>query len=530
MLKIKKYFKCLKFCKYKSFLIFSIILMILCLFNNSYIILNSSKIIDNIGTDNINKYLKISLGLFLINVVLNFLISYINKFNFIKTKLSLTNRFLINWLNLSQSERNKFQTGEVNVIIEKDINEISTIATSSLIDIIRLALGSIINIILIGNINLFLLPIIIIFTIINFFKIQKKIYSDKDALEKQNEESLKLLNSCLIGMYERYDYLKIYNLYDWSKKEILNKLKDNYDLREKENTLSTLASRLAYLPGWICEFLFYIIGGILVVKGYLSIGLLFASITFITQIMLSTQQFNLKLSSIGISLNSYERVKSFINNKIDIFSKKILNEEVLNVENLNFNYSLGSNVISNLSFKIPLKGLLLINGKNGSGKSTLINLILGLEKPTNGIIKLGNIASNDFTLSFIYENFSCSFQDVYLFGGTSKENIIFENEYNIEKLDEILNEKFFSEVKNINIKQNGEGASGGEKKRISFARSLYKESRILILDEIDSGLDKEGFDELIHIINKIKKDKLIIIISHNNIEKFKDIIDYIINL
>jgi len=530
MVKIKRYFDCLKFCKYKSFLLFSIILVIFCLINNSYLIINSSKIIDNIGNSNINKYLRISLLLFLINILINFLISYINKINFIKTKMFITNKFLIYWLNLSQSGRNKLQTGEINVIIEKDINEISTIATTSLSDVIRLVFGSLINIILIGSINLFLLPIIIIFTIINFVKIQKKIYSKKDILEKQNEESLKVLNTCLIGMYERYDFLKIYNLYDWSKKEILDKLKTNYDLREKENTLSTLASRLAYLPGWICEFLFYIVGGILVIKGYLSIGLLFASLTFITQIMLSSQQFNLKLSSIGISLNSYERINFFIHNKINIFSNEILNEEILCAENLVFNYPLGSNVISNLNFKIPLNGLLLINGKNGCGKSTLINLILGLEKPTSGIIKLGNIDSNDFTLNFIYKNFSCSFQKVYLFNGTSKENIIFEKEYNIERLQQIFNEKLFKEVEDINIKPNGEGASGGEKKRISFARSLYKESKIIVLDEIDSGLDNDGFTELIKIINKIKKNKLIILVSHNDIEKFKDIVDYTINL
>lgn len=530
MLKIKKYFICLKLCRYKSLLLLSIILMIMSIINNSYLIINSSKIIDNIGTDNINKYLRISLALFIFNVLLIFFINYINNFNHIKTKSFITNNFLINWLNLSESKRNKYQTGEVNTMIEKDINEISSIATTSLIDIVRLVFSSLINIILIGNIHLLLLPIIIIFTIINFLKVQKRLHLKKDVLEKENEESLKELNTCLLGMYERYDYLKIYNLYDWSKREILAKVNNTYNLREKENILSTLSSRLTYLPGWICEFLFYIIGGILVIKGLISVGLLFASITFITQIMLSTQNLNLKLSNIGISLNSYERIAAFILNKFDRTCGKTLNEENISIENLNFKYDSGLNVISNLNFKSPLKGVLMINGKNGSGKSTLVNLILGLEKPTNGKIEIGSIDSKDFTLDFIYENFACSFQNVYLHSGSSRENIVFDNEYNIKKLDELLNEKFFSRIDNITIKPNGEGSSGGEKKRISFARTLYKKSKILILDEIDSGVDKEGFSELLYLIKKIKKDKLVIIISHNNIDYFSNVVDYIISL
>lgn len=530
MLKVKKYFECIKYCKCKLLLLISITLIIISIVNNSFLIINSSKIIDSIGTDEIYKYLIISLGLFIISIVLSFVISQLKKLNFVKTKLSITNTFLINWLNLNMSKRNKYQTGEVNVMIEKDISEICGIATSSLLDLINFIISTLVNIILVGAINLYLLPIILFFTIINFLKIQKKLYKRKDIIEKKNNESLKDLNTCLLGMHERLDYLKIYNLYDWSKKEILEKLNDNYELREKENTLSTLSSRLTYLPGWICELLFYIIGGILVIKGNMSIGLLFASITFITKIMLATQNFNLKLSSIGISLNSYERVFSFISKNCEDELLEPCQDGRLIIKHLSFKYDSNPEVISNLNLNIPTKGVLLINGKNGSGKSTLINLLMGLEKPTCGEIKLNGIDSKNYTLDFIYENFSCAFQNGFLYNGSGIENIVFEKEYNADKVSTVLNYKVFSAINNLNVKANGDGLSGGEKKRVILARTLYKNFKILLLDEIDSGMDKQGVEDVFSIINDLKKDKLVIIISHYNMEKFKNLVDYRIDL
>ena len=169
-----------------------------------------------------------------------------------------------------------------------------------------------------------------------------------------------------------------------------------------------------------------------------------------------------------------------------------------------------------------------IIGPTGSGKSTLIDVIMGILKPTSGILKVDdkNIYKNNRKdlLKSWYSNISHVPQTIYLSDKTILENIAFgvnHKNINFEKaekaakvanIDKFINKldlKYYSK-----IGEDGTKISGGQRQRIGIARALYKGCSILILDEATSALDNETEKKVMSSIEKLSKEITIIIISH----------------
>ena len=125
--------------------------------------------------------------------------------------------------------------------------------------------------------------------------------------------------------------------------------------------------------------------------------------------------------------------------------------------------------------------------------------------------------------------------DLNLIKIKNKFNIIYRNQNNVEKLEDLLkliDIKKFSELnnfdKNTKIGENGSKISGGQKQRVAIARTLYFNPKILIFDEATSSLDQQSEQQILNLIVKLKKDHIVIIISHN--EKIKKICDEFVDL
>lgn len=193
---------------------------------------------------------------------------------------------------------------------------------------------------------------------------------------------------------------------------------------------------------------------------------------------------------------------------------------VLSVENLCYKYEDSENyILENINFDIYEKEFVSIIGPNGGGKSTLIKLVLGLLKPSSGLIKFFNNL-NDKSKPKI---------------GYVPQYINFDNLYPISALDVVLmgrlksnffyrfNKKDYEIAKSC-IKQVGmdgferkliANLSGGQRQRILIARALAVESPILILDEPTANLDKEAQIFLYELLKKLNEEKTIILVSHD---------------
>lgn len=195
--------------------------------------------------------------------------------------------------------------------------------------------------------------------------------------------------------------------------------------------------------------------------------------------------------------------------------------ENINIQNLTFAYNENKEILKNINmtFKKGTKTALL--GESGSGKSTLVKLIMGLNPATSGNVSYGETPLNKIPFSILANLLTVITSDSYLQADTV---------YNHLKVKENTSEEeMYSALEKVNLKdfvlENGglnmtltEGAgnlSGGQKQRLLAAKAILKDSYIYILDEAVSNIDDYSKHCVLNAFDSIKKEKIIIIISHD---------------
>lgn len=181
-------------------------------------------------------------------------------------------------------------------------------------------------------------------------------------------------------------------------------------------------------------------------------------------------------------------------------------------------------VFKKMNFEISTNEFIGISGKSGSGKTTIIDLITGLIQPSKGNILISNQNLKDIDLKYWRSKLGIVFQESYLINGSIAENIALgEKNINRAKVKEsLINANAFEFVENLdkgideNILDRGSRFSGGQKQRLALARALYKDPKILIMDEPTNALDINSEKIFIKSLKKISGSKIIIIVSHKD--------------
>ena len=206
--------------------------------------------------------------------------------------------------------------------------------------------------------------------------------------------------------------------------------------------------------------------------------------------------------------------------------KKIQFKTII-LKNIFFKYKKQNKfIIKNFNFNFKKNNIYLVKGVSGRGKTTLVNIIMGFLKPVKGNIKFNNKELNEKNVSIFQSNVILSPQFPYLFNETIEKNITLEfndkKNINFKKLDIICNQlnikkelKQFFGNPNKKIGPKSNNLSGGQIQRISLARALYNERELMIFDEPTNNLDNTNKKNVLNMIKSIKKNKIIIILSHD---------------
>ena len=377
------------------------------------------------------------------------------------------------------------------------------------------------------NIFLFLILTFFVIFLIFFFKISFGSKLKSLGIERLNNQQLVQQN--LIQGFHGIKDIKLLNKENFFIRKFSEKI-------EKIGKLTMLYNFFSEIPRYLIELFVVILLGIFIFYFLLSNTtsiLIFLGIFGVIAIKLLPS-----LNRISISINSikyYSPVAIGLLNDLKLGCKDNKDKEYENLikidfykfeaKNIEFFYKNNQKIFSDLNFVIKKYDYVGIFGESGAGKTTFIDLFTGLINVNSGKIIINEILN--------LEDIKKSWQNIigyvpqfsYFTEESIYNNIAFgidDKKINYQLVEELvvlvgLNSfvKNLPQGCNTKIIDRGLNLSGGQKQKIAIARALYKDPQILIFDEATNSLDNLAEQEIVTLINEIKKNKTIIHISHN---------------
>jgi ATP-binding cassette subfamily B protein/subfamily B ATP-binding cassette protein MsbA len=269
-------------------------------------------------------------------------------------------------------------------------------------------------------------------------------------------------------------------------------------------------------------------GGQMALRGTLSVADLVAFFLYLEMFYQPIRALGMSWEQVQEALAGFDRVEELLNELPDVTDPlqptplPALIKGELTLENVSFSYNDNETVLKDINLAIPASQVVALLGPTGVGKSTLVSLIPRFYDVNTGSIKLDGIDIREIDLEELRKNISIVLQDVFLFHGTVRDNILFGNpkasDEEIIEAAKVSNAyEFISELPegfNTLIGERGVKLSGGQRQRISIARAVLKNTPILILDEATSSVDTETELLIQQALERLMEGRTTIIIAH----------------
>lgn len=386
------------------------------------------------------------------------------------------------------------------------------------------------------GVNLFLFLLIIILYILTerIIRMKKRILS-KDLYERKMniERRFEYFQEKIFLNYENIKDIKIYEMKDFLSKKynaMLDKAIEFFDENYYKNTL--IKNSLSFLLSSLFILIFSLELIFKVKLGLISLGSLVKYIGGINIFLFEISNLislisHMNLQSDYLSMcDKFMELDEAINNGAEIKG----GYPVIELKNVYFKYD-KEYVLKDINLKFAGDKTYAIIGENGAGKTSLILLILGLLKPDGGEILYNGVNINKLSYKSYMDLFSVVFGDFSIFNLKLAENISMNEDFDRDKVKGALrnsgyekdNMDEFLEKNLLSYDDNYINPSGGEAQKLAFARALYKDAKIFIMDEATSSLDAYSEMKIYENLNKMTENKLRLFISHRmSASKFSD--------
>lgn len=268
-------------------------------------------------------------------------------------------------------------------------------------------------------------------------------------------------------------------------------------------------------------------GALFILRGYINYADLTAFLLYINLVLQPIRRLTNFTQQFEQGMTGFERFTEIMNvqpdivDKIDAVSLDNIKGDI-HLENITFAYNDHEKVLQDLDMKISAGTTVALVGPSGGGKTTLCHLIPRFYDLEKGRITIDGIDICDIKLESLRNNIGLVQQDVFLFTGTIKDNILYgrpdadmedviwaAEKANISEFIESLPEKY-----DTYIGEKGVRLSGGQKQRVSIARVFLKNPPILILDEATSSLDNETEIKIQGALEELSKGRTTLVIAH----------------
>lgn len=419
------------------------------------------------------------------------------------------------------------QTGQLMSRIINDTDLFERMIAHALPDVIvnGITLIGVIAILLSMNVNLTLLTLIpiplIIFALIGYSKLVRPAFKTR---QQSLGELNAVLNDSLSGMREVKAFAR--------EEDTLDRVDDKIQLVLHKNLralkLMAIFNPIFDFAAGIGQLLVIFFGARMAIAGTLSIADLVAFFLYLDSFYTPVRSLGNSMEAVQESLAGFERIAEILTVTPEIASPAephVFLEPIkgnVRFENVHFSYNQDEEVLNAINLDIPACSTVALIGPTGVGKTTLVSLIPRFYDVVEGKVSIDGVDVREIELDQLHQSVSMVLQDVFLFHGTIRENILFgkpdATEEEMIRAAEIANaSEFIDHMPNgydTLIGERGVKLSGGQKQRLSIARAVLKDSPILILDEATSSVDTETELIIQQALERLIKGRTTIIIAH----------------
>ncbi len=337
------------------------------------------------------------------------------------------------------------------------------------------------------------------------------------------------LNGHIEEIYSSLNVVKVYNGEKQANVKFDQLNKSVYDANLKSQFLSGLMQPIMNFIGNFGYVAVCIVGAILTMNNIISFGVIVAFMIYVRLFTNPLSQLAQSLTSLQSTAAASERVFEFVDEKEmadeSSFTKKLEKEKVqgkIEFKDVVFQYDNNDKpTIKSFSMLAKPGEKVAIVGPTGAGKTTLVNLLMKFYDIDSGDIRIDDVSTKELTRENIHELFTMVLQDTWLFDGTIKENIVYNNE-NItdEQVIEVCKtvglDHFIRTLPNgyDAVLSENESVSAGQKQLLTIARGILQNAPFLILDEATSNVDTRTEELVQKAMDKLTKGKTSFIIAH----------------
>lgn len=269
-----------------------------------------------------------------------------------------------------------------------------------------------------------------------------------------------------------------------------------------------------------------VVGAVLALRGDITLGVIVAFTVYIrlfSQPLSQLAQAFSNLQSAGAAMN---RVFEFLEeDELADESEKISHlknaEGNVRFENVSFGYNKDQTIIHNFSVDAKTGQKIAIVGPTGAGKTTIVNLLMRFYETNRGVIKIGGVSTKDMTREEVHDQFCMVLQDTWMFEGTIKENLIYNQQH-------VADETVIDACKAVGIDHfirtlpkgydtyldDSVSLSVGQKQLMTIARAIIKDAPMLILDEATSSVDTRTEELIQAAMDKLMNNRTSFVIAH----------------
>lgn len=497
---------------------------------------------DVIIRSNISKMKFVIVG-YLVTYLLGVVLSYLK--NHVKYKLTnkvlyrVRNKILNAYFHIPFSDYDNLSIGDLNMRIDDDIEQIKDYFGVWTIDSVIACIMILTNFFILMSINwiLALYSITVIpftFWIDRILSKKEKIILDERRLNEQGMTSW--LHESIQGWRE----VKAFNLQKYETRLYFHFL--HTEMIGFAKWINYWTARVLIIPKikneCFMQFGLYLIGGLLIIEGNLNIGELLVFSVYYSLLSNAIQNVSTAAADLQTKMPYIDRLIESLKYKVEDNIGIVPDDSnTIELKEVSFGYPDAQMlVINKLNLLINRGERVAITGKSGSGKTTLLKLITGMLIPTSGQISFSGIDLRQIDMIAMHKKIGFVMQENILFHASIKDNLLYAKgdatEEELIRVCEMACIYDFIESLpdgwNTMIGEKGIKLSGGQRQRLVLARLFLRDVDVFIFDEATSALDQLS-ESIVHdAINRIAKEKTIIVVSHR--ESSLELCDRIIKI